>query len=266
MPYLITCHGSDVRLLERGDLVRRIALPAFRRAARVTTVSKFLAEDIQRMLPSLQTRVQVTPMPVDVSGFLEGGRTAKLNPPRLLYAGNLVPSKGVDVLLRAVAELARRGVVCELKILGEGPARPELEALARQLGIASRTTWAPFVPQARMAAEYGASTVTVLPSRGHAEGLGLTLVEALLAGSAVVGTAAGGIPEVVVHEQTGLIARDGDPTDLASQIQRLLTDPVLRQQLTREGKEHVLRTYAPQAAIDRFLEIYDAVADHQPQR
>lgn len=266
VPYVITCHGSDVRLLERGDLIRRIALPAFRRAARVTTVSKFLAEDIHRMLPGLQARVQVTPMPVDVSGFLEGARTEKLNPPRLLYAGNLVASKGVDVLLRAVAELARRDVRCELKILGEGPARSELEALARQVGIASRTTWAPFVPQAQMASEYGASTVTVLPSRGHAEGLGLTLVEALLAGSAVVGTAAGGIPEVVLHEQTGLIARDGDPTDLASQIQRLLTDAPLRERLTRDGREHVLRTFAPQAAIDRFLEIYDAVADHQPHR
>ena len=266
VPYLITCHGSDVRLLERGDLVRRLALPAFRRAARVTTVSKFLAEDIQRMLPALQARVQVTPMPVDVSGFLEGARTPKLDPPRLLYAGNLVPSKGVDVLLRAVAELARRGVACELKILGEGPARPELEALAREIGIASRTTWAPFVPQTQMASEYGASTATVLPSRGHAEGLGLILVEALLAGSAVVGTAAGGIPEVIVHEQTGLIARDGDPADLATQIQRLLTDAPLRERLARQGKEHVLRTYAPQAAIDRFLEIYDAVANHQPHR
>ena len=266
VPYLITCHGSDVRLLERGDLVRRIALPAFRRAARVTTVSKFLAEDIQRMLPALQPRVQVTPMPVNVSGFLEGARTAKLDPPRLLYAGNLVPSKGVDVLLRAVAELDGRGVACKLKILGEGPARPALEALARELGIASRTTWAPFVPQAQMASEYGASTVTVLPSRGHSEGLGLTLVEALLAGSAVVGTAAGGIPEVVVHEQTGLIARDGDPADLATQIQRLLTDAPLRERLIRAGKEHVLRTYAPEPAIDRFLEIYDAVADHQPHR
>ena len=266
VPYVVTCHGSDVRLLERGDLVRRIALPVFRRAARVTTVSKFLAADIQRMLPALQGGVQVAPMPVDVSGFIEGARTAKLDPPRLLYAGNLVPSKGVDVLLRAVAELAGRGVACELKILGEGPARPKLEALAREIGIASRTTWAPFVPQARMAAEYGASTVTVLPSRGHAEGLGLTLVEALLAGSAVVGTAAGGIPEVVVHEQTGLLARDGDPADLASQIQRLLTDAPLRQRLTQAGKERVLRTYAPKAAIDRFLEIYDAVANHQPHR
>jgi len=91
-------------------------------------------------------------------------------------------------------------------------------------------------------------------------------VEALLAGSAVVGTAAGGIPEVVVHEQTGLIARDGDPADLATQIQRLLTDASLRDRLVRAGKEHVLRTYSPEAAIDRFLEIYDAVADHQPHR
>jgi glycosyltransferase involved in cell wall biosynthesis len=266
VPYLITCHGSDVRLLERGDLVRRIALATFRGAARVTTVSKFLAADIQRMLPALQARVQVTPMPVDVRGFLAGTRTPKVDPPRLLYAGNLVPSKGVDVLLKAVAELARRGVTCELKILGEGPSRSELETLARELGIASRITWAPFVPQAQMASEYGASTVTVLPSRGHSEGLGLTLVEALLAGSAVVGTAAGGIPEVVVHERTGLIARDGDPADLATQIQRLLTDAPLRERLAREGKEHVLRTYAPEAAIDRFLEIYDAVADHQPHR
>jgi glycosyltransferase involved in cell wall biosynthesis len=266
VPYLITCHGSDVRLLERGDLIRRIALPAFRRAARVTTASRFLAEDIQRMLPSLQSKVQITPMPVDVSGFLAGARTAKLDPPRVLYAGNLVPSKGVDVLLRAIAELARRGNACQLKILGEGPARLELEALSRQIGISSRTTWSQFVPQSRMAAEYGGSTVTVLPSRGHAEGLGLSLVEALLAGSAVVGTAAGGIPEVVVHEQTGLIARDGDPTDLANQIQRLLDDAPLRERLTLQGKEHALRTYAPEAAIDRFLKIYDALADHQSRR
>ena len=264
IPYLITCHGSDVRLLERGSLVRAIALPVLQRAARVTTVSKFLAEDLELMLPQMQGRVQVAPMPVDVAGFLEGGRTAKVFPPRLLYAGNLVPSKGVDVLLRAVAELTQRGVACELKILGEGPARSGLESLARELGIEGRTAWSSFVPQARMAAEYGASMVTALPSRGHAEGLGLTLVEALLAGSAVVGTAAGGIPEVVAHERTGLIARDGDPVDLADQIQRLLTDGPLRERLTRAGQEHVLRTYAPEAAIDRFLGIYDVVAKHQP--
>lgn len=264
VPYLLTCHGSDVRLLERGGLVRRVARPAFRGAARITTVSNFLAEDIRRLLPGLEAPVLVTPMPVDVQGLLAGAAVPKVHPPRILYAGNLVPSKGVDVLLRAVAQLERQGVAWQLKILGEGPARTGLVTLARELGIAPKVTWAAFVPQGQMAAEYGASTVTVLPSRGRAEGLGLTLVEALLAGCAVVGTAAGGIPEVVQHERTGLIARDGDAGDLAIQIQRLLTDADLRQRLTSAGKEHVVRNYSPEAAVGRFLEIYHDVADHQP--
>jgi glycosyltransferase involved in cell wall biosynthesis len=266
VPYMLTCHGSDVRLLERGGLLRRLAQPAFRRAARITTVSNFLAGDIRRLLPGLQAPVLVTPMPVDVQGLLAGAAVPKAYPPRILYAGNLVPSKGVDLLVRAAAQLERQGVVWQLKVLGEGPAQRDLEALARELGIASKVTWAAFVPQAQMAGEYGASTVTVLPSRGRAEGLGLTLVEALLAGCAVVGTAAGGIPEVVQHERTGLIARDGDASDLAKQIQRLLTDSGLRQRLADAGKEHVVRNYSPDAAIGRFLEIYRAVAEHHPER
>jgi glycosyltransferase involved in cell wall biosynthesis len=265
-PYLITCHGSDVRLLERGDLIRKLAGSVFRGAARITTVSSFLAEDIRRMLPGLQSSVQVTPMPVDVNTFLPGAGSKKVEPPRILFAGNLVPTKGVDVLLRAFAELQYRGIACQLKILGEGAARSELETLARELGIASSLTWSPFVVQPQMAAEYGASTVTVLPSRGQAEGLGLTLVEALMAGSAVVGTAAGGIPEVVLHEQTGLISRDGDAQDLATQIQRLLVDVPLRDRLTRAGRDHVLRSHSPDAAIGRFLELYHAVANHHSPR
>jgi glycosyltransferase involved in cell wall biosynthesis len=265
-PYVMTCHGSDVRLLERGAVFRRIALPVFRRAARITAVSRFLASDVKRLLPGLAADVDVTPLPVDVAAFSEGARTPKHDPPRILYAGNLVSSKGVDVLLRAVAELARRGIPYQLKILGEGPLQLQLMRLAEQLGISNRVSWAPFVPQAQMAAEYGASTVTVLPSRGHAEGLGLTLVEALLAGSAVVGTPAGGIPEVVIDEQTGLIAKDGDPSHLADQIQRLLTDPPLRERLARAGRQHAVRTYSPDATIARFLGIYDAAADHHSRR
>ncbi len=263
VPYVITCHGSDVRLLERAQLVRKIALPVFRGAARVTAVSRFLACDIRRMLPKLNTSVLVTPMPVDPNLFLGGIAATKQHPPTILYAGNLVPSKGVDVLLRAVAELVQRGIDCRLKILGEGPARADLDLLAQKLAITTRVIWASFVPQRQMGAEYGSSVVTVLPSRGQAEGLGLTLVEALLAGSAVIGTAAGGIPEVVLHEQTGLIARDGDAEDLATQIQRLLTDAPLRDRLTKAGKEHVLRTYSPEAAIGRFLETYETAADSQ---
>jgi glycosyltransferase involved in cell wall biosynthesis len=266
VPYVVTCHGSDVRLLERGELIRKAGAGVFRRAARVTAVSGFLARDIERLSGGLAAGVVVTPMPVDVAAFQAGIRVVKAEPPRILYAGNLVRSKGVDILLNAAAELERRGLAFQLKILGQGPAQDELQALAQALGIAPRVTWSRFVPQSEMPAEYGASTITVLPTRGAAEGLGLTLVEALLSGSAVVGTSAGGIPEVVQDEQTGLIARDGDPGHLATQIQRLLVERPLRERLTAAGREHAVRTYAPDVAIERFLQIYHAAARDQPQR
>jgi len=262
-PFLVTCHGSDIRLLDQSALLRKLGARVLGRAARVTTVSRFLAEDLRRQLPQVTTRTLVTPMPVDVSSFAAGERQLKAVPPRILYAGNLVRSKGVDLLLQAAALLSRRGVQYELKILGEGPAQPALRSLADQLGIVSRVTWASFVPQAQMPQEYGASTVTVLPTRGNAEGLGLTLVEALLAGSAVVAMPAGGIPEVVRHEETGLLARRDDPADLAQQIERLLVNPHLRESLTGAGKELVLRTYSPDAAIGRFIELYHDVAQHR---
>lgn len=259
VPYVVTLHGSDARLLDRGVWFRRAAAPVFRRAARVTAASRFLATDLARRIGAARP-VEVTPMPVEVDRFSAGAGAARATSSLILYAGNLVPGKGVDVLLRAAGKLHDGRVPFRLRILGEGPERASLRALADTLGIADDVEWSDFVSQDRMPAEYGAATVTVLPSRGQAEGLGLTLVEALLAGSAVVGTPAGGIPEVVRDGETGLLARDGDPDHLATQIERLLEDEELRRRLTRTGAARMRETYAPAAAAGRFLELYRSVA------
>lgn len=265
-PFVVTCHGSDVRLLDRRLLFPRLARRVFDEAGAVTTVSRFLAADIERHVPRLKRPVAVAPMPIEVDRFAAGAATPKAQPPRILFAGNLLASKGVDVLLRALRILRERGIPCRVKVLGEGPARSTLEGLARQLAIAEAVDWSAFVPQDTMPAEYGASTVTVLPTRGRAEGLGLTLVEALLAGSAVVGTPVGGIPEVVVDGETGLLARDGDPRHLADQVARLLIDPALRARLTAEGARRVRAMYSLDAATARFLALYDAIARDHPAR
>jgi glycosyltransferase involved in cell wall biosynthesis len=260
IPYVITCHGSDVRLLSKGSMVRLAARRVFSGATTVSTVSQFLAREVEHFLPGAARNLVVAPMPVDVERFSQASAREKVDPPRILFAGNLLPSKGVDLLIRAAAELTRRGIRYELKVLGEGPSLGSLRALAEQLGIAEQVTWSPFVGQTQMPAEYGASTITVLPTRGQAEGLGLTLVEALLAGSAIVGTPAGGIPEVVQHEVTGLLTQPDDPIDLANQLERLLTDTVLRKRLMLAGKDYALRTYSPETTVARFLRIYHAAA------
>ncbi|MBE0595390.1 MAG: glycosyltransferase, partial [Gemmatimonadales bacterium] len=264
-PFVVTSHGSDVRLLERSWVLRSAGRRVFGRARVVTAVSEFLARDIVRLVGSIDC-VEVTPMPVNVALFESGRSVAKVTPPRLLYAGNLVASKGVDVLIEAFGILRRTGVSCSLKILGEGPDRPRLQRIARELGVDGEVAWADFVPQERMPAEYGCSAVTVLPTRGQAEGLGLVLVEALCAGSAVVGTPAGGIPEVIEDGVTGLLARDGNAAHLAEQLDRLLSTPDLRRALTAAGADRVRRTYAPDAAATRFLELYDHAADRHPTR
>jgi glycosyltransferase involved in cell wall biosynthesis len=205
-------------------------------------------------------------MPIDVALFERGRATPKAIPPRILYAGNLVPSKGVDLLLRALALLRERRVACRVKILGEGPDEAKLRQLAQVLGVAGDVDWSPFVPQSQMPAEYGASTVTVLASRGRSEGLGLALVEAMLAGSAVVATDAGGIPEVVQDGETGLLAADGDAGDLGDKIGRLLQDAALRTRLTDTGRARVAERYAPVSAARRFHDLYRAVANGQPAR
>jgi len=258
-PLVITCHGTDVRLLEKSYW-RAIAAPAMWRAGAITTVSEFLADDLRRLMPAIARRVVVTPMPLDIERFARGADTPKVSPPRVLFAGNLIASKGVDVLVEAIALLRDRGVSCQLRIIGAGPEEPRLHALAAKYALGDSVTWSPFISQHELPPEFGEAAITALVSRGKAEGLGLVLAEALLAGSAVVGTAAGGIPEVVVDEQTGLIARDGDAADLARQIERLLADPELRDRTIEAGRIRIRAQHAPVAAADRFITIYKEVA------
>lgn len=257
-PYVVTSHGSDVRLLE-GALFRRIARSVYGRAAAVTAVSRFLAGDLERLLDLEPGRVRPLAMPVDADSFRAGRTVPKAQPPRILYAGNLVPSKGVDILLRSYAQLRERGTVATLKLLGEGSAEPALRTLAATLG-ASEVEWSRFVPQDRMPAEYGAATVTVLPSRGNAEGLGLSLVEALLSGSAVIGSTAGGIPEVIADGRTGLLVPDGDVPALAAALGRMVDDPAFRQRSVEAGTAEVEARFSTEMAVAPFLALYEEVS------
>jgi len=262
VPTVITCHGSDVRLLARARVLRTLAARVLPRAAAVTTVSTFLARELEASLPALRGRVRTVAMPLDLEEFSAARETPRVAPPRILYAGNLIASKGVDDLVRAFALLRQRGIACGLRIIGEGPHSGALHALAAELGLADVIEWSTFLPQDAMPEEYGRSTIVVLPTRGNEEGLGLTLVEALLAGTAVVGTSAGGIPEIVRDGETGLLARPNDPSNLADKLAELLTSSELRSRLAEQGRRHVLERFAPGTSVDTFLALFRAADRH----
>lgn len=259
IPVVITCHGSDVRLLDRGGIVAAAGRRVLSSAAAVTCVSQFLSRDVETAVPALAGRVRTIYMPVDPAPFVAARGTTHPVPRRILFVGNLVPGKGADVLLQAFIALRESGVACSLRIVGDGPERGRLQAAAGRSGAGDAVEWAGTVPHDRIAHEYAAAAVVVLPSRGQAEGLGLVLAEALLSGAAVVGSPAGGIPEVVVAETTGLIARDGDAAHLAVQIRRLLDDDALRARLTSAGAARVEAMFAPDSVAAAFNSVYGEV-------
>jgi glycosyltransferase involved in cell wall biosynthesis len=262
IPTVITCHGSDVRLLARARPLRALAARVLPRAAAVTTVSSFLARELEAAIPALRGRVRTIAMPLDLELFSAARQMPRVAPPRILYAGNLIASKGVEDLVRAFALLRQRDIACGLRIIGDGPHSAALHALAAELRVADVIEWSTFLPQDAMPDEYGRSTVVVLPTRGNEEGLGLTLVEALLAGAAVIGTHAGGIPEIVRDGETGLLARSNDPADLADKLAQLLASSELRSRLVEQGRRHVLERFAPGTSVDNFLALFRAADRH----
>lgn len=257
VPVVVTCHGSDVRLLAQHRALRPWARRVLGRAAAVSAVSRVMVNDLRQLLPGLATRVEVLPLPVELGRFAAAAGRPRPTPPRILFAGNLIAGKGVDLLVDAFADLVTRGVPCELKLLGEGAAEPQLRAQAARLGVTDRIAWSRFVPMDRMPEEYAAATVVALPSRGpRGEGLPLSLVEALMSGCAVVATPAGGVPEIVEDGVTGWLVPDGDAGSLARALREALTDATTRETRIAEGRRRVERRFAPEPAAAAFLELY----------
>jgi glycosyltransferase involved in cell wall biosynthesis len=150
-----------------------------------------------------------------------------------LLVARLVPTKGVEVALQAMAQLADRAL--RLRIVGEGDAAYEasLRTLAKDLGVQHRVDFVGAVPPAKLQLEYESADLLVLPS--WYEAFGIVLVQAMAAGLPCVASDVGGIPSVVRDGQSGLLFPIGDATALASAL-RQLEDTNLRERLGTQAQ------------------------------
>jgi glycosyltransferase involved in cell wall biosynthesis len=170
------------------------------------------------------------------------------------YIGRLVPEKGIDVLLEAVAQLQGPW---ELRILGSGPERDRLEKMAQWLGILPRVSFDLPIPSTQMPYYYSGLDVLVLPSRTRPnwkEQFGRVLIEAMACQVAVVGARCGAIPEVI--GDAGLTFTEGDPADLRAQLQTLLENARQRLELAEKGRQRVLDHFTQSQIAARTVEIY----------
>jgi len=180
--------------------------------------------------------------------------TCHLQPFIIGYVGRLVEEKGVDLLLQAVTGLEGEW---RLRVLGDGPERERLAALAGELGIAGQVAFEGLVPSTQMPDFYPQLDVLVLPSRTRPnwkEQFGRVLIEAMACGVPVVGSDSGEIPHVV--GEAGLIFPEGDAAALRSTLARLQADSGLREKLAHRGRARVLAHYTQAQVAVATYEVY----------
>lgn len=166
----------------------------------------------------------------------------------------LVPEKGTDLLLRAAAELPGNW---QVRVAGDGPERPFLQKLARELGIADRVRFDGPIPSAEIADYLRWLDVLVLPSRTRPnwkEQFGRVLIEAMACETAVVGTDSGEIPHVI--GQAGLIFPEDDMAALRKCLEQLQQNPVLRVKLGQTGRQRVLNHYTQAQVAAQTVAVY----------
>ena len=251
LPYLITLHGSDLRLALGSALGKRLFRSVAARASAITAVSSWLARGAAD-IGGGPTPV-VAPMPVLTDLFFPDQTR---EPRRLLFVGKLAPQKGLDRLLRAMARMKQSAT---LTVVGAGRVDDtSVRALAHELGLEDRIEWLPILPQSDLAAQYRRAAIHVIPALD--EGLGLTAVEALLSETPVVAFDSGGMPDVVLHGRTGMLVPSGDEAQLARALDELLSDDARRAAMGRAGRSHARSVFGARAVARRYAALYRSAA------
>jgi glycosyltransferase involved in cell wall biosynthesis len=252
-PLVSTKHNDDPFKAGRFKPVERLLVARARRVIAISAALKrYAVERVglpERKIDVVHYVLDELPQPWGENpdlGLPDGARL-------LLAVGRLAEQKGIDVLIRALPAIRQRHPGAVVLVLGEGPERAALEALADELGLRD----AVFLPGrvGDVAALYGAAEVVVHPVRW--EGFGLALLEAMLAARPVVASAVSAAPEIVEDGRTGLLVPPDDPAALAEAVGGLLDDPARAAAFGAAAAERARAEFSVARMADRTLEVYD---------
>ncbi len=260
--YTVATYQSDV---VRQRRILALYAPLLRRILRsldrvLVTSPGYLATS--PFLQPVADRCRLVPLGIDVRRFLRADAEAvtalrrRLGTPLILFVGRLRYYKGLQHLLRALVELPD----AHLAVVGTGPMEAEWKALAAELGLMERVTFAGDVPDADLPAYYHACDLFVLPACERSEAYGLVQIEAMAAGRPVVCTELGtGTTFVNQSGETGLAVPPANPQALATACHTLLGDAELRRRLGEQGRRRALEEFDVTRMAERVEEVYAEV-------
>ncbi len=198
------------------------------------------------------TDMQVIRPGIDLSQFLSVPALTKKKELRYLMLGRITKQKGFDIGLQAFARVQEKN--WQLSIVGEGEDKQLLETLVARYQLQQQVTV--LVPTADVAGLLSNHDVVVVPSRW--EGLGVVIMEAFAAGRVVIGSAVGGIPELIQQQQTGLLVPAEDVDALHNMIQTTLEDPSLRSTLGAAARMYAKTHFGLEKMIGAYAQVYQS--------
>jgi N-acetyl-alpha-D-glucosaminyl L-malate synthase BshA len=255
-----TLHGTDITLV--GSDPSFLPLTRFSIAASdaVTTPSEWLARATHEILgvPGA-VAIEVIPNFVDVDRFVRGGAapsSTPRRPPVIAHVSNFRPLKRLDDVVEVFARV-RATRPARLRLIGDGPDRPRIEAAVAARGLGADVEL--LGERADLPALLLGADVFLLPS--EVESFGLAALEALSCGVPVVASAVGGLPEVIADGEVGYLRPVGDVAAMAEAVGRLLDDEPLRRRMATAARRLAETRYALGPAVDRYLALYRRVLD-----
>ncbi len=260
VPFSLTGHAADL-FRDRSALKTKL-----QRASFVACISEwhraFYRQQVEGGAAWAAERLPVIRCGVDLEDFAATDPAAA-DGQQLLSVGRLVPKKGFDVLLRAMARPEAAGT--RLKLVGDGPEEPALRALADQLGLAQRVQWLGAQPNHTVRELMGQAGIFVLPCQeaadGDRDGIPVVLMEAMARNVCVVSGDLETIRELVSDKQSGLMVSPGLVDELARALGQLGRDPALRCRLADAGRLRVAEEFALDVTLDRLETAFAAAAN-----
>ncbi|MBS3109543.1 glycosyltransferase family 4 protein [Candidatus Woesearchaeota archaeon] len=275
--YVVTVHAGDVFPL-RNSFFRHFAKKAIRNADHCTANSTYTAEKIRSLFgkgnnkenntDSPTVSPEIIPMGVDFSMFSRKSRPnmkARLGiaGKMILSVGRLAEKKGISYLLEAMPAVIKSNKNAKLVIVGDGPEKKILQDKAEGLRISKSVIFTGKVRNELLPSYYSSADVFVLPSiiaeGGDTEGLGVVLLESIAAGTPVVASNVGGIPDIVKNGKTGLLVPQKKPQLLALAINRILKNNSLAKSLAKNGLVHIRQAYSWEKIASRFAKAFKQV-------
>jgi glycosyltransferase involved in cell wall biosynthesis len=261
VPFVVTVHGLDAFSTRQvsGWFGRRCderSHQVYADAARVICISEKVALPIREKLREA-AKIEVVYNGVDEKVFSPAVHSSPLGPV-ILSVGNLIPVKGHDVMLRALASIVRAEPKLQCRIIGDGPERARLQTLVRTLGLGDSVHFLGRRPRLEVAQAMRECALFVLPS--WYEGLGCVYLEAMAAERPVIACRGQGIEEIIRHRENGWLVTPQNAQELADGMQSLLSDSALRERMGRCGRQTVLNNLTLHHQAEHLFSIYRACA------